>query len=346
MPQCRCLIPHHSTPPSLHVTPLTRQTTWRPFLLQLYGERDTNAETIVRRALLLSLFVPRDDGTIWRLLERYSAPPIERLLRPTEDVLAVCTAWPPSDSGCTLVLRPFAEGTCGTPDWQRVGQMDKRGGKHRNWKSRHFTLSPVGAPGQPEQPRAGDLRYYRCRPETARQLAAPPLGLWPCHGATVYAVRHLKKAPRPSMCLCIRLPQPPTATGAPGPLWPAELEVRLAAFEDECKFMCAPDEKARRDWLASLDLVAAAGLEGPLPASGLDSLRPAYAREFLFHTPTCPRAVPCRPHLMQGCSPVHGRCLRAHVIASSSLEALQPWNGYPICKFPSLRQMTLRQPPP
>lgn len=177
----------------------------------------------------------------WTLFEVFTTPPIERRLPDSELVLNVRVGcglmcgwlderaaifrfsptfpshstppsslsssslqknWPKGVEGSRFVLRDLSEVEMGTPSATMVGKLDKRGGGHKTWKTRHFILQDKG------------LVYYKSAPQKQKDFDSP-LGVFAYTNAVVYTIRSVKKAPRPELCFCLR-PHEPTG------LWPSD----------------------------------------------------------------------------------------------------------------------------
>lgn len=179
-------------------------------------------------------------------------PPVERPIPSNADLLQIKRTWPEQSDGylpgCRFVLRavPRLLSPAHIGSAVHAGQLEKRGGSKgnaKNWKRRYFRLADEG------------LSYYKSEPKSQKQ-AARPTGVWDIAHSTVYLVRDelkvkskqgasIKKAKRPGLLFCLK---PNTQ-----PMWPGEDEkVTLAAFDADCKFMCAATEEDRRNWVMSI----------------------------------------------------------------------------------------------
>eukprot|EP00050_Salpingoeca_kvevrii_P011255 m.13946 g.13946 ORF g.13946 m.13946 type:complete len:499 (+) comp3334_c0_seq1:56-1552(+) len=217
-------------PTSLRSIPVEIQNEATGVLTQISVTRNTTAQ----RALELYSAAgreKRDTSAIWRLFEVFETPPVERWLADTESVIAAKENWPKGAVGCRFVVRELPLAQAGRSMLHMSGKLDKRGGSHKNWKSRYFVLDP----------NAG-LMYYSSEKSCSKNEAA--IGTWPINDHVVFYVRNLKKAPRPDMCFCVRQKQ--------DPMWPDDVRDINDAFENGCKFMCAADAVERATWVASI----------------------------------------------------------------------------------------------
>ncbi|EDQ85015.1 uncharacterized protein MONBRDRAFT_29641 [Monosiga brevicollis MX1] len=182
---------------------------------------------------LLETKSPSDSTTHeWQLWEVLECPPVERQLAAHERILEVKSRWPKHFES-KLIVRFVANELVGSPSRQLQGQLYKRGGTRKTWKSRFCVLQDTA------------IAYYQKQPKTLAEIEKP-LGTFVFVNALVYNVRNYKRAPKSSLCYCIR----PLDDGV---FWPGETEKEVVDFWDNhCKFMCAYSAKERATWVASI----------------------------------------------------------------------------------------------
>ncbi|EGD72611.1 hypothetical protein PTSG_04346 [Salpingoeca rosetta] len=198
-----------------------------------------------------------DPDNVWTLFETFENPPVERRLRPNEFVLKSKRNWPKTE-GCRFLLREMPTRLLGQADSNKTGKLDKRGGRHKSWKSRFFAMQDT------------KINYYSKLPTSTKQQENP-VGAYVFVNHLVYNVKYYKKAPRPHLCFCLR----PIKENAP--VWPdGDAKEVYDEFDNGCKFICANSEEERADWVASIlkrqqDLIDQGAVYGtaemPMPQS-------------------------------------------------------------------------------
>lgn len=193
-------------------------------------------------------------NSVWQFCEVFETPPVDRQLEDDEPVLDAKLAWPKVE-GCRFEVREVPPELIGVAHPTVQGKLDKRGGSHKSWKTRHFIL-------QPDK----DLAYYVKTPK-AKEMDSP-IGTFELQGGLVFNIRNLKKAPRPDLCFCIK-PSAPC-------LWPGDSKEKIMDhFEESCRFMCAFTPEERVTWIASIRR----GIKESKFSEGQGAVRPSTPNE-------------------------------------------------------------------
>eukprot|EP01147_Barroeca_monosierra_P005555 gene5555-7215_t len=243
------------------------------------------ASDVIDMFVKLATPMKSDPENVWSLFETFENPPLERRLQDDEIVLQAKHRWPKTE-GCRFLLRELPPRSFGQVDINKTGKLDKRGGRHKNWKSRYFELKET------------TLNYYTKPPSNSKQQENPA-GAYVFVNHVVYNVKYYKKAPKPTLCFCLR----PLLPGES--FWPdVDTKELLEEFENGCKFICASSEEERTDWVASIiqrqqDLIQQGAIYGtsdlPMPES--TQIVVSIIRTEKFHPiPTCPN---CPQHHLQ-----------------------------------------------